>query len=73
MSQFIRDGSGKLLGRIVENGNVVYARDAKDKARGTLAIPVWLVRAFGCVSICLCYEKLSHSAGSLDTFHNCRS
>jgi hypothetical protein len=38
-----------------------------------LAIPVWLVRAFGCVSICLCYEKLSHSAGSLDTFHNCRS
>ena len=29
MSEFIRHGRGKLLGQIIENGNVTYIRDAK--------------------------------------------
>lgn len=34
MSEFIRDGRGKLLGQIIENGNVTYIRDAKGHLKG---------------------------------------
>jgi YD repeat-containing protein len=34
MSEFIRDGRGKLLGQKIENGNVTYIRDAEGHLKG---------------------------------------
>ena len=34
MNKFIRDGQGKLVGQVIENENVRYARDAKGCLRG---------------------------------------
>jgi tetrahydromethanopterin S-methyltransferase subunit A len=34
MSEFIRDGKGKLIGQIIENGNVTYIRDGTGHLKG---------------------------------------
>lgn len=34
MSEFIRDGQGKLIGQIIENGNVTYIRDGEGHLKG---------------------------------------
>jgi len=33
--KYIRDNQGRLIGQIVENGNVVYLRDEKGRLKGT--------------------------------------
>jgi len=34
MNKYIRDGMGKLIGQIVESGDVVYLRDQKGHLKG---------------------------------------
>jgi hypothetical protein len=34
MSKFIHDGHGKLIGQIIENGNVTYIRDGQGHPKG---------------------------------------
>lgn len=34
MSKFIRDGQGKLVGRVIENGNVTYIPDGAGHLKG---------------------------------------
>jgi YD repeat-containing protein len=34
MSEFIRDGQGKLVGQRIENGNVTYIRDGQGHLKG---------------------------------------
>lgn len=34
MSEFIRDGQGKLVGQVIDNGNVTYIRDGAGHLKG---------------------------------------